>query len=90
MSQSYDSEKFKALLEDQHDWPTHYTFKFIVPTDQLGELKEALSHYDCEISERASRKGTYTSVSVRMKREGPDEVVIVYRKVSYIKGLVSL
>lgn len=90
MSQHYDSEKFKALLEEQHDWPAHYTFKFIVPSDQLAELKQVLSHYDCEISERASRKGTYTSVSVQMKREGPEEVVIVYQKVSYIKGLVSL
>lgn len=90
MSEGYDSEKFKSLLEGQYNWPTHYSFKFIVPSDQLNELKQLLSHYDAEISERASSKGTYTSVTVKMRREGPEEVIIIYQKVSYIKGLVSL
>jgi putative lipoic acid-binding regulatory protein len=90
MAESYDSEKFKSLLEDQYDWPTHYTYKFIVPTERLDELKELLSDYPADISQRESRKGTYTSVTVKMKREGPEEVIIVYQKASYIKGLVSL
>lgn len=90
MSEGYNSEKFKALLEEQYDWPAHYTYKFIVPTQNLDELKELLSHYEAEVSERPSRKGNYTSVTVKMKRHGPEEVVVVYQKVSIIKGLVSL
>lgn len=90
MSGGYDSQKFRALLEEQYEWPAHYTFKFIVPTSKLGELKDLLREDWAEISERASRKGNYTSVTVKMKRKGPDEVIVVYEKVSCIEGLVSL
>lgn len=90
MSEKYTSEKFKDLLEETYDWPAEYAFKFIVPTEQLSFLKEILSRYPAQISERASRKGNYTSVTVKMKRKAPEEVVLVYQEVACVKGIVSL
>ena len=29
----------KSLLEDQHDFPCTYTFKFVVPADKIETLE---------------------------------------------------
>ena len=40
------SDSFKELkekLDNHHNWPEDYTFKFVVPKDQIDELLEAQS-----------------------------------------------
>jgi len=81
-------KKFKELLESQHDWPSKYHFKFIVPFDKLSEI-EALFPKE-ELIKRASQKGNYVSVNLDIQLESADHVIAIYQKASNIKGLISL
>jgi len=81
-------EQFKATLDEHHDWPCDYTFKFIVPAKALAELKsmlEGIPH-----SEKDSKTGKYTSVSVTICASCSDEIVTIYQKAATIEGLISL
>ncbi len=86
MKESLDS--FKATLDEHHEWPCNYTFKFIVPGKALAELKsmlEGIPH-----SEKDSKTGKFTSVTVTIKAKSADEIVTLYTKASTIEGLISL
>ena len=83
-----DPDRFQRLLDEQTDWPAPFTFKFIVPRNQLAELKQALDGYDIEA--RPSRRGNYISVTLRPVMGSSDEILSVYERVSRIPGIVSL
>lgn len=83
-----DFTKFKALLDEQVEWPEHYTFKFVVKTELKSELLDLISEH--EIEEKVSKNGTYTSITSRTLMTSSDEVVAVYRRVSKIEGIMSL
>jgi len=83
-----DEEKFKALLEDQHEFPTAYTFKFIVEKDYVGQI-EALFDAD-EVTLKPSKGGKYMSITAKPTMQTSDEVLMVYRKAYEIKGVISL
>lgn len=79
---------FQALLDDQNDWPAHYTFKFIAPTDRLDLLK-GLFETD-EVNVRSSSKGNYVSVTARLQMASSDEVIAIYKEASTVEGVISL
>ena len=81
-------QKFKELLNEQIEFPSTYTFKFVAPAHATGLVKRAL--YECEISERESRTGRYVSVTGKKTVSSSDEILSVYEKVSKIEGIVSL
>lgn len=83
-----DFTKFKVLLDEQVQWPEHYTYKFVVKTERKSELLELLS--DHSIEEKVSKNGTYTSVTSRKLAHSSDDVVGVYLEVSKIEGIMSL
>lgn len=86
MAESF--ENFKKTLDEHHEWPCDYTFKFIVPGSSLPELKsmlEGIPH-----SEKDSKTGKYTSVTVTIHAESADEIVTIYQKAATIEGLISL
>lgn len=86
MQQSLD--KFKETLDEHHEWPCDYTFKFIVPAKSLAELKsmlEGIPH-----TEKDSKTGKYTSVTVIINASCADEIVTLYQKAATIDGLISL
>ena len=78
----------KRTLDRLHDWPGLYTFKFVLPTIQLGRVLEAAA--DCPFSTRYSKSGRFVSLSATMRMESSDEVVAVYRALEGIPGLMSL
>ena len=80
--------RFKTLLDDQNDWPTHYTFKFIVPAEQVEEVKAVLGGHPVRV--RASSKGTYKSVTAQMQVPSSKAVVDVYKEASSIDGIIPL
>ncbi|WP_415712833.1 DUF493 domain-containing protein [Maridesulfovibrio sp.] len=86
MDQSMD--KFKATLDEHHEWPCEYTFKFIVPGKALDELKSMLE--GIQHTEKDSKTGKYTSVTVTIHATCSDEIVTMYQKASTIEGLISL
>lgn len=86
MKKSLDS--FKATLDEHHEWPCDYTFKFIVPGKSLAELKSMLENIPH--SEKDSKTGKFTSVSVTINAQSSDEIINLYTKAATIEGLISL
>jgi putative lipoic acid-binding regulatory protein len=83
-----DFTKFKALLDEQVEWPDHYTFKFLVKSHKKEDLVALID--DHHIQEKTSSKGNYVSITSRKMFTSSDEVVAVYHKVSKIEGIMSL
>ena len=83
-----DFTKFKALLDEQMQWPEHYSFKFVVKTEQKTQLLELLEEHSVE--EKISKKGTYTSITSKKLVHSSEDVVAVYQEVSKIEGILSL
>ena len=80
--------RFKDLLDDQNDWPTQYTFKFIAPSGQVEELKSVFGDHQLRV--RESSKGNYKSVTAHLQMSSSDEVVSIYEEASSIDGVISL
>ena len=88
MSEEKSIESFKSALDDNHEWPCHYTFKFIVPRDKTDEVLSLFA--DDPVSERPSRSGRFISYTMEMYVESSDHVVSIYNRVSHIKGVISM
>jgi len=80
--------EFKELLDEQNDWPTKYTFKFIAPSQRLDALKDVFGDHPVQV--RSSSKGNYMSVTARMNMESSDAVVAIYEEASSIDDVISL
>lgn len=80
-------EQFKEKLDDQHEWPGSYIFKFIVPSDKVQQV-EALLGDGTELKE--SKNGNYISVTARLHLNSSQEVVDIYIKAKSIDGIISL
>jgi putative lipoic acid-binding regulatory protein len=81
-------DRFEDLLDDQNDWPTQYTFKFIAPASQLDELKAVFGDHPVRV--RESSKGNYKSVTAHLQMSSSEEVVNVYEKASGIEDVIAL
>lgn len=87
MDQNWQNS-FKEKLDQHHAWPSLYVFKFIVPAGKEQEVKKLFPLH--EATERASKNGNYTSITVQMMMPSSDAVVEVYIKASKIEGLIAL
>lgn len=85
---SWDIAAFREKLEDQHDFPGIYIFKFIVPSDMTAKAEGLLE--SGEVTKKPSSKGTYTSVTIKAKMKSADQVVSVYQEAYKIEGLMAL
>jgi len=81
-------EKFRDLLEQNHQWPDFYTFKFIVKAENQDQLIALLEGHDIQV--RASDKGNWVSITTRLFVAHTDQVIEVYRVVAVVPGLMSL
>ena len=79
---------FKTKLDAAYIWPALYVFKFIVPRQQVEEVKVLFPNHVS--SEKQSEKGKYTSITFNMMMPSSDAVVNVYQKVKHIPGLIAL
>jgi putative lipoic acid-binding regulatory protein len=80
-------EKLREQLELQ-EWPSVYMFKFIVPAQNISEIKPLFE--TGEMSTRSSKNGKYISVTIKMVMFSVDHVMDRYRSVSHITGIISL
>jgi len=80
--------KFKQVLDDHHQWPCPYVFKFIVPTENL-HMVEALFPDDKLIT-RESKNGKYTSITMESTMCSSNDVMAIYEKVATVPGVMSL
>jgi putative lipoic acid-binding regulatory protein len=84
--------KLKVQLDDTTDFPSDYLYKFIVPTleNQVTEIKSIFDNTGAVINTKKSKTGKYVSVSIILKLNTSDEVILYYKKAAKIKGIISL
>jgi hypothetical protein len=85
---SLDLNKFKELLESEHQWPGSYTFKFIVLQADLAAL--SLLFPAAPPLLRPSTKGKYVGATYTVSLTGSEEVLAIYELASRIKGIIAL
>jgi len=81
-------QSMRERLDEHHEWPCPYHFKFIVKADAVDQVKALFGKN--KITERPSRTGKYISVSADVMMENSDTVLAVYEKASKIEGIISL
>lgn len=93
---STSPDEFYARLRDElnqnHEWPTEYLYKFIVPTRgaNISDIEQHFDNMGAVISTHQSKTGKYTSVSIHVHMSSADAVIEKYQQVSTIEGIISL
>ena len=84
--------RLREELNNTSTWPSEYLYKFIVPTDpkKIEEVENAFDNLGAVIHTTQSKTGKYTSVSINVMMESPENVVEKYIEVSNIEGIISL
>ncbi len=84
--------KLKGQLEDTTKFPADYMYKFIVPADgnQQKEVEEVFDNKGAVIKTKKSKTGKYISISIVLKLHSADEVILYYKKVEKVEGIISL
>jgi len=80
--------RFKETLDECHEWPCPYVFKFIVPSENLQLIKDFFP--ENEVKTKKSKTGKYTSVTAEVHAYSSKEVMDIYEKVSIVPGIMSL
>ncbi len=80
--------KLKLVLDETVEFPTEYLFKFIVPVSEIHKV--LLQLQDFQIEQKSSSNGNYISVNAKKVFSNSDEIILVYRSVGTIKGLIAL
>ena len=81
-------KSFREKLDQHYAWPSLYMFKFIVPAGKEEDVKKLFPKHTS--SEKHSKEGKYTSVTVQMMMPSSEAVVHVYEQASAIDGLIAL
>ncbi|RED98855.1 YbeD family protein [Marinoscillum furvescens] len=86
---SWDVEAFRQKLEDQHQFPGEYMFKFIVPHGKKDELLGLLPK-DGKTTFRESSSKTYISITCKAKVQTSQVVLDVYIAANQVEGCIAL
>jgi uncharacterized protein len=79
---------FREKLDSHYAWPSLYIFKFIVPTGKQNEVKNLFPKHTS--TEKLSKNGKYTSVTIEMMMPSSAMVIEVYQAASKIEGIIAL
>lgn len=84
-------EKLRDQLNHFHQWPSTFTFKFILPACETRE-KELRQIFEGaqKIQVRASKNGNYYSFTIAEHLQGPDDVFDRYTRAGQIKDILSM
>lgn len=82
----------RTKLEDHHDFPEDYLFKFIIPTDQakLTEIYRVFDGIKFTLGNRESKNGKYTACNINAFVLDANQVVTIYKEVAKIEGVILL
>ncbi len=80
--------KFGQSLDEHHQWPCCYVFKFIVARESAQAVLDLFP--GIETGQRPSSSGQYVSVTAEATMSCAAEVVAIYRRAADIPGIVSL
>lgn len=79
---------FREKLDEHYAWPALYIYKFIVPTGQEDLVKKLFPLNAA--TEKLSKQGNYTSVTIQVMMHSSDAVIEMYLKAAEIEGIVAL
>ena len=84
-------DRLRQRLNDVHEWPSVYMFKFIFEPDQ-PRLDSIMTLFPAEVEmlRKYSTGGKYLSLTVREVMMSADEVVDRYNRASEIQGVIIL
>lgn len=84
-----DSHKgFKEKLDLEHNWPSTYMFKFVVPSDKVQSFHDIFLKE--KLKSKKSKAGNYVSFTLEKIMNSSEEVVEIYLKAKKIEGLIAL
>jgi hypothetical protein len=83
--------RLKLRLDEVHQWPSVYMFKFIFEpdTERLNKVL-ALFTEEADVQRKYSTGGKYVSISAQEVMISADEVLDRYDKASEIPGVIAL
>lgn len=83
---------FKEKLETVHTFPSDYIFKFIVSSKacDIAKVYSIFENAGASFSTRDSKNGKYSSITVKTPVNDAEDVIIYYRQVAAIEGIVVL
>lgn len=81
-------KSFQTQLDQHHQWPSVYIFKFIVPKGKEGELKDLFPLHTPV--EKSSTQGNYISLTFQMMMSSSDAVIEIYVRAESVEGLIAL
>jgi uncharacterized protein len=85
-------KSLKEKLEEHHNFPEEYLFKFIVPSDseKITEILKVFDGLQYTLANRESTKGKYTAVTIQCFVLDADHVIRIYKKVAIIENVMML
>lgn len=85
-------EKLKKSLVETTSFPAEYMFKFIIPTsqDKFKKIESIFDNIGAVINSKPSKTGKYNSLTILVKMESADDIIVKYIEVSKIDGVISL
>ncbi|MGP1501780.1 DUF493 domain-containing protein [Bergeyella cardium] len=96
LNKTNNPEEFYASLKEKlneiHNFPEDYLFKFIIPNNQekLTEIYQVFDGIQTSISNRDSKNGKYISLSISAFVLDADQVIDIYQKVAQIESAIML
>lgn len=84
--------KFKERLEDTTEFPSDFTYKFILPTShkKIAEVQRVFDGAHPKFQMKESKNGKYTSVTVIVYALDADQVIHYYQEVAKIEEVIML
>ena len=85
---AFSFNAFKETLDQQHQWPGVYMFKFIVPEGKEGGISRLFP--DTKLKSKKSKSGKYISLTAEITIESSDQVIKIYKEAQKIEGVIAL
>lgn len=85
-------EKLKISLTETTSFPNKYLYKFIISSsvEKVAEIETIFNNMGAVIETRSSAKAKYTSLSIQVTMNSPEEIIQKYIEVSKVEGVISL
>ena len=85
---NWDEKAFKEKLENNHDFPEEYIFKFIIKPEHQNEVESLVD--GAKVNLKASSGNKYLSVTMQKEMASSQEVIEVYKEAYGIEGIIPL
>lgn len=86
-----NEESLRSLqvkLDEFHQWPCRFMFKFIVPQEKTDELTAFFAGKP--FTTRSSKNERFVSFTAELEMPSSEEVITFYREAGKIEGLIAL